>query len=349
MDFKKFRVGYVPISRQLNLPGDTLRFCHFASIRGIRFEVADPTKDYDFVVVSDRGDKSIWSEYRRSNAKIIYDLVDSYLAIPWYDLKGVFRGLAKYVSGESRYLKLNYWKSIQDMCKRADAVICGSEEQKADIIKFCKNVHVILDFTNRLSHTVKKDYSSRGEFNLVWAGLPCNITTLFEIKDVLEKLKMKYEVALHIVTNLQYYKYMGKYGHRDVASIMKRLFDKVYLYEWSDQSCSSIITACDLAFIPIPLSDPFAAGKPENKLLLFWRMGMPVVVSATPAYTRAMQRCGLPMACQTKSEWLEVLEKYMGDEEARRQAGERGRIFAESHYSEDKISACWDEVFRSIM
>ena len=47
-----------------------------------------------------------------------------------------------------------------------------------------------------------------------------------------------------------------------------------------------IATGCDLAVIPLPLDRPLERGKPESKLVSFWRMGMPVVTSSTPAYRR---------------------------------------------------------------
>ena len=37
------------------------------------------------------------------------------------------------------------------------------------------------------------------------------------------------------------------------------------------------------------MNDPMMVGKPKNKLLLFWRMGLPTLVSAIPSYKRAMQ------------------------------------------------------------
>ena len=73
---------------------------------------------------------------------------------------------------------------------------------------------------------------------------------------------------------------------------MRKVFNSVKLHLWDESTCSDIIRNCDLAVIPIDLSDPFAFGKPENKLLLFWGMGMPVVTSAIPAYVRAMQAVG---------------------------------------------------------
>ena len=195
---------------------------------------------------------------------------------------------------------------------------------------------------------IKNDYSSSDVFNFVWEGLPQNIGSLFEIKAVLKQLRSKYNIALHIVTDLECYRYLGRYGRRRTVDLTRKLFGNVHLHEWSERTCAAIITGCDLAIIPISLNNPLAAGKPENKLLLFWRMGMPVVVSETPAYLRAMQLSGLPMACRTKNDWLETLEKYIIDENARREAGQRGRAFSENNYSEEKTLLLWDEVFRSI-
>lgn len=349
MDFDKVRIGYVPCSSKLNLPGDRRRFCHYANKRKIKFEIARPFHDYDFIIVTERADKSVWAKYRRAKAKIIYDFVDSYLAVPRYDLKGILRGLAKYISRESRYPELNYWKAIENMCRRADAVICSTEEQKQDILKFCKNVHIVLDFHNNVVQKVKYDYSSGDIFKFVWEGLPYNIGSLFQIKDVLKQLQTRHKIALHIVTDLEYYKYMGRYCRQNIGTLTRKLFDNVVLHEWNEDTCASIITGCDLALIPISLSDSLAAGKPENKLLLFWRMGLPVVVSATPAYSRAMQRCGLPMACRTKTEWLKTLEKYIKHKSARSEAGERGRAFSENYCGQEKTLASWDEVFRSVL
>lgn len=349
MDMKGLRVGYTPYSMKLDKPGDKRRFCFYAQKRNIQFEIADPDKSYDLVFVNYSGDLSVWSNYRKGNAKLIFEIIDSYLAIPKTDLKGQLRGLAKFVNRQSRYLQLDYWKAIQSMCQRADAVVCSTEEQKKDIMEFCQNVHIILDVHSSVASRVKTDYSAGDVFNFVWEGLPGNVSSLNEIGEVLEHLQSKYKIALHLVTDLEYGQFMQKYWKKRTADVGRKIFSNTYLYEWNEQTCSAIITACDLALIPIPLDDRMMSGKPENKLLLFWRMGMPTVVSTTPAYERAMERSGLHMACRTQQEWQETLERYIIDESARREAGQRGKTFAESHYSEDQILKLWDSLFESVL
>lgn len=348
MDFKYLRIGYVPYSYNIDSPSDKRRFCFYAKKRNIQFEIADSSKTYDLVYVGERGDISVWSRYYKGNTKIIYSLEDAYLSYP-RNAKGILRGLAKFITRDNRYLQLDYRKAIQKMCQRADAVICSTEGQKQLILKFCPNVHIILDMHSYLIHNVKSNYTCGDVFNFVWEGMPDNTQFLYEISDVLKYINSKYKVALHVVTDIEYGKYMRKYWKQKTKDITRKIFDNVYLYEWNKHLFSTIVTACDMALIPLPLDDPFISGKPENKLILFWRMGIPTIVSATPAYSRVMQKCGLPMACRTQKDWVETIERYIKNESDRQDAGMRGRAFTESYYSEEQILASWDKLFLSVL
>jgi len=343
------RIGYVPYTDDLAYAGDRRRFCYYAHKRNIPFELAKPSESYDIVVVTERGDLSTWSTYNRGSAKIVYSLINRYLAVPWWDLKASLRGVAKFVTREARHLQLNYWRAMEAMCERADAVVCTTDEQRQDILPYCKNVHIILDIHTADVRAVKTDYGSGDTFHFGWEGLAENIEPFFAIRAVLARLQRKRHVALHLVTERQYGRFMRKYWRSDTARLAAKLPVPTYLYQWNPHTCSAIIAACDMALIPIALDNPVDAGKPENKLLLIWRMGVPAVVSATPAYSRTMRRADLPMACRTQEEWVDTLERYVGSEAARRDAGQRGRRFAEEHYSEARILADWDKLFASVL
>jgi len=345
-DLQHARIGYVPYSNALDRPGDRRRFPYYASKRGIRFEIADPAAEYDMVILSERADISIWSRY--SKAKLVYDLIDSYLAIPRTSLKGQLRGLFKFLSRQSRYLQLDHWKAIGLMCQRADAVVCSTEEQRHDILKFCPNVHIILDAHMGVARTVKTDYGARQPFRLVWEGLPHTLDSLKQIRPALDQLRERYPIEVHIVTDREYCRYLGKYGKTRTLEAAQRILPDVRFHEWREADCAVIICACDLAVIPLALDDPFAAGKPENKLLLFWRMGMPVVTSASPAYVRAMQAAGMGYTARDGVEWLAMLESLLGDEDTRRKAGMMGKAYTEREFSEASLLARWDAVFASL-
>src|SRR5437588_889604 len=131
------RVGYVPYSSSLDSPGDRRRFCFYARKRNIPFEIAMPGKTYDLVVLSEAADITVWSRYPRGHTRIVFDFIDSYLSVPGNDLKAKLRGLAKFVWRQNRYLRLDYRAALQDMCRRADATVCTTQEQKASILPFC--------------------------------------------------------------------------------------------------------------------------------------------------------------------------------------------------------------------
>ncbi len=350
LDLRNLRIGYAPCGENLQLPGDRRRFCHYARKRNLAFEIARPTETYDVVVVTAMGDISVWKDYGKGRAKIIYDQVDAYLSTRTLSMKGLLRGAAKYAIRQNRHLLLNYATGIKEMCRRADAVICSTAEQQRDIHPYCRNVHVILDFQGRSVRSSKRDYSAGEVFSFVWEGLPANMQFLRKIRDVLLELGRKRRIAIHVITALRYGKYLnGRFGQRRTEDEAAKIFDPIHLYAWNEQTCSAISTACDLALIPIPLQDPVCAGKPENKLLFFWRLGMPAVVSATPAYARVMEQCGLPMACHSMQDWRVALDRYVHDEQARREAGLRGKAFAEQHHGEDGMLGQWDAVFDSVL
>ena len=343
---QNLRIGYVPYSDALDRPGDRRRFPYYANRRGIHFEIADSKKTYDLVILSARADISIWSRY--PGAKLVYDLIDSYLAIPQTDLKGRLRGLFKFLSGQSRYLQLNHWKAIADMCVRADAVVCSTQEQKNDIINFCPNVHLILDAHMGVTRTVKSDYGAHQPFRLVWEGLPQTLDSLELIRPAIDRLRYQYPIEIHIVTDREYFRYLGQFCKTSALKKAQRIFPDVHFHEWNEVNCADIICSCDLAIIPLSLTDPFAAGKPENKLLLFWRMAMPVVTSASPAYARAMQSAGMNFTAKNEVDWLAMLKQLLEDESLRRKAGTLGKAYVEREFSEINLLARWDAVFESL-
>jgi len=346
INLSSLRIGYAPNSPLLDAPGDRRRFVQYANIKKIQFEIADPKKKYDVVILSECADLSVWSRYH--GCVIIYDLIDSYLAIPRTNIKGLFRGLAKFITKQSRFLQLDHWRAIELMCQRSSAVICSTDEQKQDISRFCTNVHVILDSHAKVTTTNKQTYASSKPFRLVWEGLPHTLDSLFVIKRALEKISSQYPLEIYILTDIEYFRFLGKYGSTNTLKIAQQIMPNIKLIEWKAETAADIICSCDLAIIPIDLSDPFALGKPENKLILFWRMGMPVLTSATPAYLRAMSAAGLSMTCSNIDEWEVALGTYISDELARQEAGKLGQKCVDELYSESELIAKWDAVFESV-
>lgn len=345
-DKPQLRIGYVPIHGTLDPPGDRRRFVFYARKRNIPFEVVRPEVEYDAIVLSEAADITYWSCYS-GRTRLIYDLVDAYLHIPIWSLRGLLRGPGKFLAGETQKLSFSWWGAVRKMCRRADAVLVTTKEQKRSVETLCPNVHMILDSSEDYN-VIKKDYQANEPFRLIWEGLPHNVAFFKTIAKVMQRLDRRYPLELNLVTKPVYHEVLGRFFKRETATMAKRHFPRVKIHEWKAKTCAEIMTACDLGVIPIPLNDRFAAGKPENKLHFLWKMGIPAVVSAIPSYQRTMEACGADLACSIDEEWESRLERLITDEAARKAAGDQGRAFVEKEYSDEKLLEKWDAVFASL-
>lgn len=340
------RIGYAPYSPTLAPPGDRRRFVSYAHTRNLPFEIANPREKYDLVILSELADISVWPEY--PHGKMVYDLIDSYLSVPRSDFKQLLRGPAWYLAGRNKKFQVDFLSGIQNICRRADAVVCSASEQRAAIEPFCRNVHVILDFQAMVVARVKTHFAAHVPFRLGWEGLPSNLPQLLQIAPVLKSMG-QHQIELHVVTDAMRVRLNGILGSVDSRELLSRYISNFVFHEWSEATCSEILTSCDLAVIPIDLRDALVRGKSVNKLLLLWRMGMPVIAAATPAYREAMSDIGTPeFACATEGEWIAAIERTMSDEQVRRDVAMRGRNYAETVYSPEAILARWDDMFASV-
>jgi hypothetical protein len=341
-------VGYVPFTRDFSAPGDRRRFAHWARARGVPFGIAIPGERYDLLVVSLGGDLSYWQDYPREHGRVVFDVIDRYLAVPLTTWRAALRGTAKFIVGQHRRLQVDFRESLRAMCRRADAVTCCSPEHGSDVLPYCPNVHPVLDFQALTGGHVKSDYAANEPFQLVWEGMPENVVTFETIAPVVESFARHHQIHLHLLTRPHFYKYMGRYSRQDTAVHLRRLLDiPTFFHAWHERTVAPVAIAADLAVIPIPLHHALYAGKPENKLIFFWRLGVPTLVSATPAYQRAMAEAGLDMAARTAGDWAALLDRYLGDEAARREAGRRGRDFALSVHGEAAQLLRWDAAILS--
>jgi glycosyltransferase involved in cell wall biosynthesis len=341
-------IGYAPYSPDLGVPGDRRRFCFYAGARGLPFGLIDGGgAPPDVAVLAGTADITRWARADRS-VKVVYDLVDSYLALPRWGVKNLGRGLAKRLSGEISRPVLDYHRALEAMCARADAVICSTEEQRQAILAHCDNVHVILDHHGAEVRGHKESFEAHRPFRIVWEGLPYTLPAFRDIAGALRRVAGRHDLEVHLVTDLAFHRYAGRFGRRRTEDLATRLVPNPHLHEWRIDTLAEIVTGCDLAVIPALLDDPMFAGKPENRLLLLWRMGLPVIASATPAYRRAMAAAGVDMACADEAAWEEMLERYIADAQGRELAAVRGRAFVTSAHSEQRLVEQWDAVFASL-
>ena len=342
------KIGWAVAETSLDIPAYRRRVGYYLKKRGIQWEIAENQKQYDLVIVHHSADITVWKDYDK--AKIVLDYNDDYLSGPRRGFRDLARGLAKYVVRQWARLELDYRKAYTNMMRRANAIVCCTDAQEAEAKKYCSNVHKIMDFQSDDDWMEKKAYNSGSTFNIVWEGLPA-FEGLVKLSPVLRSFQDKNNSALHLITSLKHERYLRKYGLVHVMDVVRKKVhvNRVFLYEWNKYLFSHIVASCDLAIIPIDMNIPFWVYKPANKLLFFWRIGMPTLVDPTPEYVKAMNECGLDMVCHSADEWMENLNKYSLDSAARQKAGIQGKLFVDQIYSEAKLLERWDKVIDSIL
>jgi glycosyltransferase involved in cell wall biosynthesis len=348
MNKKGIKIGYAVANLGMDAPAYKRRFGFYLKERDLSWEIADIHKSYDLVVVHHSADITAWRNYDK--AKIIMDYNDDYLYGISRDLKSIGRGFSKFLFRQWANLEFDYRKAYTKMMQRADAVVCCTDLQEEDVKKYCSNVHQIFDIQYEPDWVEKTSYDSGRTFNLVWEGLP-GFEGLIKLVPVLRSFQSDHSIALHMMTQLKKVKYLQSVGQINTKDVITRTMDlkKVFLYEWNQYLFSHIMTSCDLAIIPIDLQKPLWISKPGNKLLLFWRLGIPTLVDPTPAYIKLMNEIGLDMVCNSPEDWKEKLARFSMDKEARQTAGLKGKKFVNEYYSVQKLLAKWDNVLESIL
>lgn len=343
------RIGYAGYSRDFRVPGDRRRFVAYARLRGIPFEYAERSRPYDLAYVTYSSDLPGWIARKRREGdrlKLVFELVDAYFN-QTNPIRRLLKGSGRYLLDTDSRLSPDLRRTLIGACEAADAVICSTEEQRETIRRYNSNVFLSFDhFADELGPP-KQDYDRAGKLKIVWEGQSTTLPNLQVIRDPLNDLRDK--VELHVVTDPIIHRYFGRFSAYPAIDALKGIECDKRFHRWDRSTFSRNITACDLAVIPIEQSNALWWGKPENKLVLLWQLGMPVLTTATPVYRRVMEAAGVDMSCATSAEWGAQLERLLDPDRSNlEQIGRHCRTFAQGAYSEPEFLSRFDQAFAAM-
>jgi hypothetical protein len=340
------RIGYAGYSRDFSAPGDRRRFAAYAKARNLAVAPADFKQQQDLVLVTHNGNIPGWTERKRRgdcDFKFVFELADSYFKRTGFADR-YLKGVARRILGTDSRSPPDFLQTLIAACELADAVICSTEEQAATIRRYNPNVVTSFDWFGDDIGPPKADYQRGDKVRLVWEGQSTTLSNIRPIRDMLNDLKDRIE--LHVVTDPKVYRYFGRFLPHPSADLLQGIECDVHFHPWDHARFSSQITAADLAIIPIDLANAFARGKPENKLVMLWKLGMPVLTSDTPAYRRAMEGAGLDLLCSNSADWRSKLEWTIAASDGERERiASQGRAFAERAYSKVEFLKRFDRAF----
>lgn len=332
-------------------PVDRRRLIYWANKRSHQV-VTDLSQRIDVLVLSNRSDLTYWSR-KTNRPPLILDLVDGYLGSEhlWPDwVRGAGKVLTRQVSGFPR----SYREILTEACALSQAVICETLEQKSTILPFCKNAHSILDFHEEFPILPFNETSTAANFpTLMWEGLPFTAKGLLQLRETFTALLKNTKVSLEMVTDLTYPLFLGKYFYRSTEKILedipKILGENFHLTKWSLDTVVNTAQKSHLSVLPLDPLGTLNPLKAENRLLMMWRIGLPVLASPSLAYSRVMAATKLDGICSTPTEWREKIIQMIESPGLRKDSVERGQQYIRDTHSEALVLEAWDNLFESVL
>lgn len=354
---KKFKIGVLPNSLNFDHPQDRRRYMPYLKSSFKDYEIASFYHKYDVLYLSLVCDLNLWASYKIKfpDSKMIFDLSDNYLTSGL--VESVFRSLGHFISGRTKTLKFDYRSSIIEVLKIADVVTVGSEEQLNFVRPYTDAKITIIrdDFREFGCPTRIKfgNFEGRKELNLMWEGMPHNIQATLKflrliVMGILSRTKVK--INLYVVTDPMTCKYFGRYLCKNTQQLVENSFRDIpgvvaYFTPWSIKNLLYISKRCDFALIPIN-DNPLAYSKPENKLLLFWYLGVRTFFTPIPSYLRIAKKFNVTQyACSSPDQWVNaivnVLTRNTSDEDANRNIYD----FLCEELGATKLQDTWENIF----
>ena len=153
---------------------------------------------------------------------------------------------------------------------------------------------------------------------------------------------------LNILTNLNGYRYMNKYQEINLVKMMsKQLKSKnlnTNLLQWSVNALVTHAQESTIGVIPISGFKGYNHLKAENRLLIMWRLGLPVLTSPLASYRRVMVNAEIDGICVDREEWNKKLSNLFKSSDMREEFISKSRLYLEKRHNLNDILKKWDFV-----
>ncbi len=123
-------------------------------------------------------------------------------------------------------------------------------------------------------------------------------------------------------------------------------FPGMELCDWSEQSEVGSVQMMDIGIMPLP-DEPWARGKSGYKLVQYMACGLPVVASPVGVNSTIVEHGEHGFLAGDQAEWLQALERLLGDDELRARMGVAGRDRIVRDYSLQSQAPRFIEVLKS--
>ena len=89
--------------------------------------------------------------------------------------------------------------------------------------------------------------------------------------------------------------------------------------------------------------------KPENRLLIMWRLGLPCLTSPSPAYIRVAKAADVDTVCYSTIDWTEKIDQILGHVDLAEAIVSSGQSYLKENHNSELILEKWDRAFQSVL
>ena len=340
--------GYSP---DLSGIADRRRILHYANRRKIPLVALDKSCDIppdSILVVTSSSDLAYWARFRarRTDIKLYLDVVDG-IHGESSALKDFIRGCSYVASGRISTFPRGFRGILKTYVGYFDGIVCSCVEQAAAWSRlFPGPIFDILDFHEEIDS--RADVSGVKErTGIFWEGLPYTLKHFENLKPFLQVIADDSRI-LEICTSLNQKRYLNRYLALDPRKIMRKAAREsnvqFCITKWNRHSIGEVSSRCQLGVIPMSLGKSYDHLKAENRLLIMWKLGLPVLTSPLESYLRVQKESGIDFVCLDNAEWIKKYKLLTLDLEFREQYLQLASTYLQKNHSESLLLRKWDNV-----
>lgn len=176
---------------------------------------------------------------------------------------------------------------------------------------------------------------------------------LNQLEPLLIDMSQNLGFGLRVVTDLKSPRYLGRYGSKDtldrLGNLPNSLGHRLVVSPWSTSNVIEEASKSSVSILPLKPSNPLNSLKPENRLLIMWRLGLPCLTSPTFAYSRVMKEAEVTGICSTFEEWKTKIHELAFNIDDRREMVEKGQNYIRHNHDLNKTLHRWDEAIESVL
>jgi hypothetical protein len=301
---------------------------------------------FDLVFVGAGGDLARALELKRSkpSAGLIFDYANHYLeeetrlkAFLRPLLHSAFRGYAPYFYG--------YKALILELMSVADQVVCSSTYQQIYLKMLGIEASVITDIFD-WEFDIPDQIEEKPAHQFIWEGKAFNLDALLKLEKVVNTFP---DIPLSVLTDVKF----GGYGStqtlgKSVEEELNARFLNALYVSWTSSVLMEELARSTLGLLPINLASSIGKAKPENRLILLWRFGVPALTSPLPSYKDLADRTGVDFICTDDRAWIDRIKAFTEVSDQNLAQARFLKDYADAHYSETVILDKWRSVLAAV-